>query len=177
MIRPASFAEPTLPTIVSSDAVLSWYNRESRTLPVGGTVEVLSGTEVTLTCKYSAFPEADVEWTVLNEEGDPLPDAGYKIVNGSLVLMALQPSDSAQYACSVTNLAGTTSASTRLKVVGKEFLLRFSNNSFVFFPFYLRLRDKDGKCKSSDIQLQNNKHVCSIHKTSEERLTLLYLFF
>ena len=161
MIRPASFAEPTLPTIVSSDAVLSWYNRESRTLPVGGTVEVLSGTEVTLTCKYSAFPEADVEWTVLNEEGDPLPDAGYKIVNGSLVLMALQPSDSAQYVCSVTNVAGTTSASTKLKVVGKQlfycFLQIFPSSSF---PFIFVCWDKDGKCKSSYIQLQNNKHSC-----------------
>jgi len=119
----AWFAESTLPTIVSSDATRSWYNRESRTLPVGGIVEVLSGTEVTLACEYSAFPEADVKWTVLDEEGDPLPDAGYEIVNGSLVLMALQPSDSAQYVCSVTNVAGTTSASTILKVVGKHFIL------------------------------------------------------
>lgn len=103
-------------------------------------MEVLSGTEVTLTCKYSAFPEPDVKWTVLDEEGDPLPDAGYEIVNGSLVLMALQPSDSAQYVCSVTNVAGITSASTILKVVGKHFmLLFFSNNSFIIFHFYLRL--------------------------------------
>lgn len=86
-------------------------------------MEVLSGTEVTLACEYSAFPEADVKWTVLDEEGDPLPDAGYEIVNGSLVLMALQLSDSAQYVCSVTNVAGTTSASTILKVVGKHFIL------------------------------------------------------
>lgn len=84
-------------------------------------MEVLSGTEVTLTCKYSAFPEPDVKWTVLDEEGDSLPDAGYKIVNGSLVLMALQPSDSAQYVCSVKNVAGTASASTTLRVVGKYF--------------------------------------------------------
>lgn len=104
-------------------------------------MEVLSGTEVTLTCKYSAFPEADVKWTVLDEEGDPLPDAGYKIVDSSLVLMALQPSDSAQYVCSVTNIAGTASASTRLKVVGKQFiLLVFPNNSYFVFPFYLRQR-------------------------------------
>ena len=98
-------------------------------------MEVLSGTEVTLTCKYSAFPQADVKWTVLDEEGDPSPDAGYKILNGSLVLMALQSSDSAQYVCSVTNIAGTTSASTRLIVIGKQFILvLFSNN-------------EDGKCK------------------------------
>ena len=104
-------------------------------------MEVLSGTEVTLTCKYSAFPEADVKWTVLDEEGDPLPDAGYKIVDSSLVLMALQPSDSAQYVCSVTNIAGTASASTRLKVVGKHFfVLVFPNNSYFVFPFYLRQR-------------------------------------
>ena len=103
-------------------------------------MEVLSGTEVTLTCKYSAFPEANVKWTVLDEEGDPLPDAGYEIVNGSLVLMALQPSDSAQYVCSVTNVAGTTAASTTLKVVGKHLiLLLFSNSSFFVFHFYLRL--------------------------------------
>lgn len=114
-----SFVEPALPKISSSDAIVSWYNREHRVLPVGGTVEVLSGTEVTLTCKYSAFPEPEVEWIVLDEEGDPLPDAGYEIINGSLVLMALQPSDSAQYVCSVKNVAGTASASTTLKVIGK----------------------------------------------------------
>ena len=130
-----SLVEPNLPTIESSDATISWYNREPRVLPVGGTVEVLSGTEVTLSCKYSAFPAPDVKWTVLDVEGDPLPDAGYDVVNGSLVLMALQPSDSAQYVCSVKNVAGTASASTTLKVVGKFFILRtipFSPLSLIF---------------------------------------------
>lgn len=113
-------------------------------------MEVLSGTQVTLTCKYSAFPEPDVEWSVLDEEGDPLPNAGYEIVNGSLVLMALQPSDSAQYVCSVTNFAGTTFASTTLQVVGKHFiLLLFLNNSFFIFLLKLGLREKDEKHKST----------------------------
>ncbi len=126
-----SLTEPSLPKIESSDATVSWYNREPRVLPVGGSVETLSGTEVTLTCKYSAFPEPDVKWTVLDEEGDPLPDAGYDVINGSLVLRALQPSDSAQYVCSVKNVAGTASASTVLKVVGKYFsFLYFSNGRF-----------------------------------------------
>ena len=113
-------------------------------------MEVLSGTQVTLTCRYSAFPEPDVEWSVLDEEGDPLPNAGYEIVNSSLVLMALQPSDSAQYVCSVRNVAGTTSASTTLQVVGKHFiLLLFSNNSFFIFNFTFVCGDNDGKHEST----------------------------
>ena len=81
---------------------------------------------MTLTCKYSAFPEAEVKWSVLGEEGQELgQDVGNEIINGSLVLMALQPSDSAQYVCSVRNLAGTASASTTLKVLGM-FLIMLS---------------------------------------------------
>jgi len=122
-------------------------------------LEVLSGTEVTLVCEYSAFPEADVKWTVLDEEGDPLPDAGYEIVNGSLVLMALQPSDSAEYVCSVTNVAGTTSASTILKVFGKHFilLLFFQIISSSSFTSVLVCGGNDEKPapESSYIQLKN----------------------
>ena len=121
------FAEASLPKIATSDGTVSWYNREPRVLPVGGTIEVLSGTKVTLTCKYSAFPQAAVQWTVLGEEGQDLEqDAGYEVINGSLVLMALQPSDSARYVCSVRNVAGTSSATTTLKVLGECF------NCFVF---------------------------------------------
>lgn len=121
------FAEATLPKITTSDATVSWFNRESRVLPVGATIEVLSGTKLTLTCKYSAFPEPDVQWTALGEEGhDSGQDAGNEVINGSLVLMALQPSDSGQYVCSVRNVAGTASASTTLKVLGKFLLPQFS---------------------------------------------------
>ena len=115
-----NFVEATLPQITTSDATVSWYNREARVLPVGGTIEVLSGTKVTLTCKYSAFPEPEVQWSVLGEEGQVLEqDAGYEIKNASLVFMAVQPSDSAQYVCSVRNVAGTAQASTTLKVLGE----------------------------------------------------------
>lgn len=111
--------EATVPIITTSDALVSWYNREPRVLPVGGTIEALSGTKVTLTCKYSAFPEAEVKWSVRDEEGQEMgQDVGNEVINGSLVLMALQPSDSAQYVCSVRNVAGTASASTTLKVLG-----------------------------------------------------------
>lgn len=92
---------------------------------------MLSGTKVTLTCKYSAFPEAEVQWSVLGEDGQTLEqNAGNEVINGSLVLMALQPSDSAKYVCSVRNVAGTASASTTLKVLGK-FL--FTNFTFAEF--------------------------------------------
>lgn len=137
--------EPTIPKIATSDTSVSWYNRERRILPVGGTVEVLSGTEVTLTCKYSAFPKADVKWSAVDQEGDSLPDAVYEVVNGSLVLMALQPSDSARYVCSVQNVAGTASASTILKVVGKYFIflnkiLFLYAHCYLFRRFHLPCR-------------------------------------
>ena len=75
---------------------------------------------MTLTCKYSAFPEPEVQWSVLGEEGQVLEqDAGYEVTNGSLVFLAVQPSDSAQYVCSVRNVAGTAQASTTLKVLGE----------------------------------------------------------
>ena len=65
-----------------------------------------------------------MEWTVLDEEGqDSGQDAGYEAVNGSLVLMSLQPTDTARYVCSVRNVAGSASATTALKVVGE-----FSNS-------------------------------------------------
>ena len=90
-------------------------------MTVGSTVEVLSGTKVTLTCQYSGFPEPTVKWNVLDKEGQVMKqDEGNEVVNGSLVLTALQPSDSAEYVCSVRNVAGTASASTKLKVFGKE---------------------------------------------------------
>lgn len=92
---------------------------------------MLSGTKVTLTCDYSAFPEVNVKWIVLDVEGDPLPDIGYEVINGSLVLMALRPSDSAQYVCSVENVAGTASASTILKVVGKFYFFLEVGISFL----------------------------------------------
>ena len=115
------FTEATIPTIETSDAMVSWYNRESREVKVGGTVEVLSGTKVTLTCKYSGFPEPTVKWNVLDKEGQVIKrDEGHEVINGSLALTALQPSDSAEYVCSVRNVAGTASASTKLKVFGKE---------------------------------------------------------
>lgn len=152
-----SLAEPNVPKIESSDATVSWYNREPRVLPVGGTVEVLSGTEVTLTCKYSAFPEPDVKWTVLDEEGDPLPDAGYEVINGSLVLRALQPSDSAQYVCSVKNVAGTASASTVLKVVGKYFsFLFFPSSSFFIAQSYLPCSFKNRIAKVKTLASDSN---------------------
>ena len=106
---------------------------------------MLSGTKVTLTCEYSAFPEANVKWIVLDVEGDPLPDVGYEVINGSLVLMALRPSDSAQYVCSVDNVAGTASASTILKVVGKFYFflevgISFLTSAinFLFMTFFPR---------------------------------------
>ncbi|XP_068741513.1 hemicentin-1-like isoform X2 [Montipora capricornis] len=109
--------EATTPTIKTSDGTVSWYNRELREVPVGGKIQVLSGTKVTLTCEYSGFPQPEVKWSVLDEEGQVMEqDAGFEVVNGSLVLMALQPSDSAEYVCSVRNVAGTASASTKLKI-------------------------------------------------------------
>lgn len=118
------FAEAELPIIATSNATVSWYDKEPRVLPVGGSVQVLSGTKLTLTCEHSAFPQATVEWTVLDEEGqDSGQDAGYEVVNGSLVLMSLQPTDTARYVCSVRNVAGSASATTALKVVGE-----FSNS-------------------------------------------------
>ena len=114
------FVEATIPTIKTSDSTVSWYNRELRKVPVGGKIQVLSGTKVTLTCEYSGFPQPEVKWSVLDEEGQVMEkDAGFEVVNGSLVLMALQPSDSAEYVCSVRNVAGTSSASTKLKVFGE----------------------------------------------------------
>ena len=118
------FAEAELPIITTSNATVSWYDKEPRVLPIGGSVQVLSGTMLTLTCEHSAFPQATVEWTVPDEEGqDSGQDAGYEVVNGSLVLMSLQPTDTARYVCSVRNVAGSASATTALKVVGE-----FSNS-------------------------------------------------
>ena len=130
--------EATVPKITTSNATVSWYNREPRVLPVGGTIEVLSGTKVTLTCKYSAFPEAEVQWSVLGEEGQVLEqDVGNEVTNGSLVLMALQPSDSAEYVCSVRNVAGTAQASTALKILG-ECCLSCISHLLVTFGFHSR---------------------------------------
>ena len=137
------FTEATIPRIETADAMVAWYNRESREVIVGSTVEVLSGTKVTLTCQYSGFPEPAVKWNVLDKEGQVMKqDEGHEVINGSLVLTALQPSDSAEYVCSVRNVAGTSSASTKLKVFGKEqslFLVDICLTFLIFRVSYIRV--------------------------------------
>ena len=99
---------------------ISWYDRKSRYLTVGGNLEVLSGTNITLRCRYSGFPQPEAQWMMFSQQDNTSePNTRYQIINGSLVLLSAQPSDSGRYVCRVYNLAGTSSEETHLTVTGK----------------------------------------------------------
>lgn len=91
---------------------------------MGGDIIALTGTQVTLTCKALGFPEPSVSWRLGDETRQLDTDGQYKLENDSLVIFAVQPSDSNKYKCVATNLAGNVQSRTNLKVIG-EYLYQF----------------------------------------------------
>ncbi|EDV26155.1 uncharacterized protein TRIADDRAFT_55980 [Trichoplax adhaerens] len=81
------------------------------TLPRDVTARV--NTDVVLDCVPQADPEAAVHWQKID---GVMPQGRYFIQNDNLVIQRVQLSDSGHYRCTITNRAGSTSATALLSI-------------------------------------------------------------
>lgn len=79
----------------------------------------LINTSITIQCPTNGVPPPTVTWT---KDGLEIPSGGrYKVQDdGSLVISKADEKDNAQYTCTSSNVAGNSSASSSVQIVGKN---------------------------------------------------------
>lgn len=85
---------------------------------IGDNVTALTNTNITIQCHASGVPAPTVTWSkdgkVVNSKGSyTVKDDGLLLINGAA------HEDSTRYTCTVDNAAGTDSASSTVRIVGK----------------------------------------------------------
>ena len=88
-------------------------NKTSVAVSVGSDVTVLTQTRVNMTCEAEGVPKPKLTWL---RDGQPVRSE----VNSSLVLTITTLEDAGQVTCFAENLAGNTTLSTDIGVIGKE---------------------------------------------------------
>ena len=80
----------------------------------------LINTSITIQCPTNGVPPPTVTWTKDDQE---IPSGGrYKVQDdGSLVISKADEKYNAQYTCTSSNVAGNSSASSIVQIVGKNF--------------------------------------------------------
>lgn len=129
-------SDPVKPSIISSEVPKSLEAKDFSPIVVtiGDNMTALTNTSITIQCPTNGVPPPTVTWT---KDGLEIPSGGrYKVQDdGSLVISKADEKDNAQYTCTSSNVAGNSSASSSVKIVGKNvwtckgFLTRCYENS------------------------------------------------
>lgn len=112
-----------------TDLVVLDVSDVATVLPIGKNIVALSGTEITINCTVNGLPRPNVTWYkdgILLSVDDYERFSVQKNLYGSLLTVKkAEPSDSANYTCNATNLAGTTKKTSEVKVIGKILLISY----------------------------------------------------
>ena len=93
-------------------------------VPVGGVVTTLDGNRVSLVCEVRGVPDPQVTWG----KDDAEVQRGGKIYT----IETAARSDSGNYSCLASNIAGKAKATTQLNVLGKNSYLNYVRLLFFF---------------------------------------------
>ena len=109
---------PTTPKTIETQ------DRKPITIVIGDNVTALTNTNITIQCHASGVPAPTVTWSkdgkVVNSKGSyTVKDDGLLVINGAT------HEDSTRYTCTVDNAAGTDSASSTVRIVGKISIMVF----------------------------------------------------
>jgi len=114
-------SEPSKPIVQISDdpKTIEAQDQSPITLTIGDNVTALTNTSITIQCPTSGVPTPTVTWT---KDGQGIPSGGRYTVqdDGSLVIGEADEEDSARYTCTADSVAGKDSASSTVKVNGKQ---------------------------------------------------------
>ena len=88
------------------------------TMNVGDNVRAALNTTITIRCPVSGLPTPSVTW---QKDGVQLTAEGKLSISSdnALVIEGAAVDDSAEYTCSVKNVAGTDSESSTVKIIGE----------------------------------------------------------
>ena len=119
--RPSSFTEPSKPVAKTSDEpkTIEAQDQSPITLTIGDNVTALTNTSITIQCPTSGVPTPTVTWT---KDGQEIPSRDRYTVqdDGSLLISEADEEDNARYTCTADNVAGKDSASSMVKINGKQ---------------------------------------------------------
>ena len=114
-------SDPVKPSIISSEVPKSLEAKYFSPIvfTIGDNMTALTNTSITIQCPTNGVPPPTVTWT---KDGLEIPSGGrYKVQDdGSLVISKAYEKDNAQYTCTSSNVAGNSSASSSVQIVGKN---------------------------------------------------------
>lgn len=115
-----NFAEPVIPTINASDKKIRRYELTSVVAGIGSSIETIVENNITLLCPAKGFPEPSFTWKSKSSIG-PLVSGGRIVIEGkTLTIVKAQERDSGKYQCTATNVEGSESVVSEIRVIGKE---------------------------------------------------------
>ena len=127
---------PIRPRIRRSRSYIIWYERQPFRGKVGDNLTTLKGRKLTLTCPAFGLPQPAISWY---RGGMRMRSGGnYVAIGNTLIMFNLDPMDTDRYTCVARNFAGVTSATSTLKVHGKnKYTLPFVTlcSHFLFRPY------------------------------------------
>ena len=122
-----SCADPVKPEIDAIEEKVKAFKSISVTVDIGSSVHSLDGNDIALRCRARGMPEPKVTWS---KQGVPLQSK-----EELFVIRSARKSDSGNYTCIATNLAGSVFKTSNVIVKGKPSykLDVFSGISFLYF--------------------------------------------
>ena len=133
---------PIRPRITRSRSYIIWYEKQPFKGKVGDNLTTLKGRKLTLTCPAFGLPQPAISWY---RGGMRMKSGGnYVAIGNTLIMFNLDPMDTDRYTCVARNFAGVTSATTTLKVHGKN-KCTFTETRFTT-PLMLSLRNDGAFC-------------------------------
>ena len=97
------------PTITTDEQTLEVLKIDDLTVALGGVITTLDGNRVSLLCDVSGVPDPQITW---EKDGTEVQRGGT-----SYTIETSVESDSGNYSCIASNIAGKTKATSRLNVL------------------------------------------------------------
>ena len=113
--------DPVKPSIITPEIpkTLEPKDLSPITLKIGDNVTALTDTSITIQCPTSGVPPPSVTWT--KDDQEILGGDRYKVQDdASLVIDYADENISGRYTCTSSNVAGNSSASSVVQIVGKN---------------------------------------------------------
>lgn len=121
---------PSKPKIMTplTPKTIETQDRKPISIVIGDNVTALTSTNITIQCRASGVPAPTVTWS---KDGKALYSKGRYTVkdDGSLVITGTGHENSSRYTCTADSTAGTESASSTVRIVGKVSSIVFSPHS------------------------------------------------